>query len=288
MIATTTEQVPSDPRPLEPASGAAGGRSRGTDGRFWTRTGSTTPTRARLRTLIELLEHVSRADLGPRSARRSCDVHIADSLARARGPGAPQRRATSPISARAPVCPGLVLAATLPDAHVVLVESVSRKCAFLRDAAARDGPGERRGRVDARRGVAGRPRRAATCVCARALAALPVLYEYAAPLLRDQGCPGRLEGRRRRPTRPPTAAAAATQLGLREEPARSVTPFARLRAPHAARAAQDRAHAGRLSPAARHRDETPAVCQETCAESASRRASSGPDPPSPPLASAPA
>jgi 16S rRNA (guanine527-N7)-methyltransferase len=88
--------------------------------------------------------------------------------------------------------PGLVLAAALPAAHVVLVESVGRKCAFIDRAAAAAGldnaevvnarAEEWRGTVDV--------------VTARALAPLNVLVEYAAPLLVDGGHLVAWKGRR--------------------------------------------------------------------------------------------
>lgn len=74
--------------------------------------------------------------------------------------------------------PGLVLAAALgPDVQLTLVESVGKKCAFLRAAA--DGAGlgvdVRQSRI---KSVAPFP---ADAVTARALSALPKLLEYAAP-----------------------------------------------------------------------------------------------------------
>ncbi len=79
--------------------------------------------------------------------------------------------------------PGLVLAAALPDRSFVLVESVGRKCAFIRETAEAMGLANV-SVLHARAEEVGGPFDA---VCARALAALPVLCEYAAPLLRLGG-----------------------------------------------------------------------------------------------------
>ena len=91
--------------------------------------------------------------------------------------------------------PGLVLAAALPDAHVALVESSAKKCAFLERA------------VGAMRlhNVVAVPERAESwragmgsrdLVTARAVAPLNVLVEYAAPLLRVGGALVAWKGRR--------------------------------------------------------------------------------------------
>ena len=107
----------------------------------------------------------------------------------------------------------------------MLVESLSRKCAFLREAAAAMGLDERRRRrVRARR--SGRTARGACdVVTARALASLPVVYEYAAPLLRDGGVVVAWKGE---VTEAEAADGAARRdlLGLEEEPPLPVRPFA--------------------------------------------------------------
>lgn len=79
--------------------------------------------------------------------------------------------------------PGIALAIALPSAQVTLVESVSRKCAFLERAAAGVGLGNVEVLCSRVEDVGSRRFGAVT---ARALAQLPVLIEYAAPIL-DQG-----------------------------------------------------------------------------------------------------
>ena len=76
--------------------------------------------------------------------------------------------------------PGLIIAAARPSGHVTMVESVGKKCAFLR--AAIDAAGlpasVHQGRVEAA------PPISAEFVTARAFAPMPELLDYAAPWLR--------------------------------------------------------------------------------------------------------
>jgi 16S rRNA (guanine527-N7)-methyltransferase len=126
--------------------------------------------------------------------------------------------------------PGLVLAVALPQARVVLVESVGRKAEFLRRA--RDELGLARVEVVAQRAEewrAGLGR--CEVVCARALAPLNVLVEYAAPLLREDGVLVAWKGRRDAEEERDGAAAAA-RLGLRIEEVREVHPWPEAQALH--------------------------------------------------------
>jgi len=117
-----------------------------------------------------------------------------------------------------------VLAATLPDTRVALVESQRRKCAFLETAV------EAMGLTNAEVVCARAEEWEAglgTCdvVTARALAALPVLIEYAAPLLREGGVlvawKGQVDAREEA-----DGAAAAQFRGLAPQAVRSVAPYA--------------------------------------------------------------
>ena len=116
-----------------------------------------------------------------------------------------------------------MLAAARPEARITLVESVSRKCEFLRTAARRmDLQNVEVAWTRAEEWQSGLGR--CDVVCARALAALPVLAEYAAPLLVQDGVLIAWKGA----VSPEEAAdgiAAAAQLGLVVEPVRPVTPF---------------------------------------------------------------
>lgn len=150
------------------------------------------------------------------------DVHIADSLAALDLDELRSATTIADLGAGAGL-PGLAIAVALPHARVALVESVRRKCAFL--AATADAVGL--GNVDvvcarAEAWPAGRDRHDA--VCARALASLPVLCEYAAPLLRHHGAlvawkAGVDDAERR------AGDAAGAILGLEPQPPRSVAPY---------------------------------------------------------------
>jgi 16S rRNA (guanine527-N7)-methyltransferase len=153
---------------------------------------------------------------------QSLRVHVADSLAGLEVPELRTAGVVADLGAGAGL-PGLVLAAALPDARVVLVESVGRKCDFLRAAAAAMGLQNVevvRARAEEWADGAGR----CDVVCARALAALGVLCEYAAPLLTEGGVLVAWKGAIDAPEAD-DAAAAAAHLGLAPEPVRSVVPF---------------------------------------------------------------
>jgi 16S rRNA (guanine527-N7)-methyltransferase len=154
---------------------------------------------------------------------QSLRVHIADSLAGLEVPELRRAGVVADLGAGAGL-PGLVLAAALPDARVLLVESVGRKCDFLRAAAAAmglDNVEVVRARAEEWADGIGR----CDVVCARALAALGVLCEYAAPLLTDGGVLVAWKGAVDE-QEADDASAAAAHLGLAAEPVRSVIPFA--------------------------------------------------------------
>jgi 16S rRNA (guanine527-N7)-methyltransferase len=116
-----------------------------------------------------------------RAPAEAVRVHIADSLDGLRVGELRQANRVADIGAGAGF-PGLVLASALPDAHVSLIESVGRKCAFMDRAAASaslDNVEVVQGRAETWSEGAG------TCdvVTARAVAPLTALVEYAAPLL---------------------------------------------------------------------------------------------------------
>ena len=106
---------------------------------------------------------------------------------------------------------------------MVLVESVGRKCAFIRDTAAAMGL-ENVEVVDKRIEAWAEGRERCDAVCARALAALPVLCEYAAPLLRPGGVLVAWKGHVDE-TEAADGRAAAVHLGLAPERILPVTPY---------------------------------------------------------------
>jgi 16S rRNA (guanine527-N7)-methyltransferase len=84
--------------------------------------------------------------------------------------------------------PGLPLAVALPEARVDLIESARRKAATIgRLIEAADIPNARAVNARAEEWAAGEGREAYDTVVVRAVAALPVLLEYASPLLREGG-----------------------------------------------------------------------------------------------------
>jgi 16S rRNA (guanine527-N7)-methyltransferase len=154
---------------------------------------------------------------------RAVDVHVADSLVALDVPQVRSARAIADLGSGGGF-PGLVLAAALPEAHVTLVESVGKKCAHLEATA--DGAGL--GNVDvvnarAEDWYAGAGTQ--DLVTARAVASLPVLVEYASPLLRVGGALLAWKGRPD-PQEEADGAAAAAILGLEAGAARPMMPYA--------------------------------------------------------------
>jgi 16S rRNA (guanine527-N7)-methyltransferase len=177
---------------------------------------------ARLAALLEALEADSHAPTTVRSASEAVDVHIADSLVALELPVVREATRVADLGTGAGF-PGLPLAVALPHAHVALVESAARKCAFVAAAAAAAGLANaevvtaRAEGWDAGMGVH-------DLVAARALAPLAVLAEYAAPLLRESGVLVAWKGRRDEQEERDAAAAAAV-LGLTVEEIRAVQPY---------------------------------------------------------------
>ena len=152
---------------------------------------------------------------------KGANVHIADSLAGLEVDAVREAARIVDLGSGAGL-PGLVLAIERPEAEVVLVESVGKKCGWLertieelglenvRVACARAEELE-----EAPFGV----------VTARALAALPVLCEYAAPLLVEGGAlvawKGAVDAREEA-----DGLQAAEVLGLVREEVRAVEPYA--------------------------------------------------------------
>jgi 16S rRNA (guanine527-N7)-methyltransferase len=154
--------------------------------------------------------------------RRAVDVHIADSLAGLEIEELRTAKLMADLGAGAGL-PGLALAAVLPDTLVVLVEASRRKCDFLSSAIAAMGLENAEvvwARAEEWHDGIGR----CDVACARALAALPVLCEYAAPLLREEGLLVAWKGSVSDAERT-DAQAAATHLGLAPDEVRPVIPF---------------------------------------------------------------
>jgi 16S rRNA (guanine527-N7)-methyltransferase len=153
----------------------------------------------------------------PREARR---VHIADSLVGLEVSAVREAGRIADLGAGAGL-PGLVLAIVLPRAEVVLVESVRKKCAWIAATAERLGLANARVTCARAEEVREEP---FDVVTARALAALAVLCEYAAPLLRENGVLVAWKGAVGEAEEGDGLAAAAV-VGLRREEVRAVEPY---------------------------------------------------------------
>jgi 16S rRNA (guanine527-N7)-methyltransferase len=157
-----------------------------------------------------------------RAPAEAVTAHVADALVGLELPDVREAATIADLGAGAGF-PGLPLAIACPGARVALVESNARKCAFLRRlaaAAAVDNAAVVAERAEA--WAAGRE--ACDVVTARALAPLPVLAEYAAPLLRPGGALVAWKGRRD-PDEELAGARAAAELGLVVEEVRPVRPY---------------------------------------------------------------
>lgn len=157
-----------------------------------------------------------------RDARLAIDVHLADSLA-ALELGAVRAAGTIADLGAGAGFPGLVLAVAVPGAEVSLVESQARKCAFIERLRTVAEIGNARV-VCTRAEEWGEGLRRNGVVVARALAAQPVVLEYAAPLLRLGGTLVDWRGRRV-PEEEEAADLAAALLGLRRTEVRKVIPY---------------------------------------------------------------
>ena len=118
------------------------------------------------------------------------------------------------------------MAAALPEAHVDLVESTRRKCEVIERLATAAGLQNRVSALPVRaedhaRGVG---KAAYDVATARALAPLPVICEYAAPLLRLGGVAIAWKGARQ-PDEEAAGARAASKLGFGDAQVMPVSPF---------------------------------------------------------------
>jgi 16S rRNA (guanine527-N7)-methyltransferase len=182
-----------------------------------------------LAAILRELDTAERAPTTVRDPREAVDAHLADSLV---GLDFEEIRSASTIAdlGSGAGFPGTVLAVALPQAHVSLVESQRRKCEFVQTLCANARVANAHvvcARVeDWQQGAA-----ASDAVVARALAAQPVVLEYAAPLLKLGGALVDWRGRRNE-AEEAAAAVAAQTLGLRLREIRHVQPFAQARDRH--------------------------------------------------------
>jgi 16S rRNA (guanine527-N7)-methyltransferase len=136
--------------------------------------------------LVRLLEE-PRAPISVSTVSRAHEVHIADSLSGLQLEPIRSAARIADVGSGAGL-PGLVLAAALPETRVDLIESIERKCAFLRDAIARMGLANASAVCERSEDwAAGGGREAYDAVTARAVGPLATLAELASPLLREGG-----------------------------------------------------------------------------------------------------
>jgi 16S rRNA (guanine527-N7)-methyltransferase len=151
--------------------------------------------RAALQTVLDMLA-TERASVSSIVDQRAWTVHVADSLTGLEVPALRKAKRIADVGSGAGF-PGLVLAVALPDANVDLIESVGRKCDFMRrviDAAAIANANVLNARSEEI--ATGQGREAYDAVTARAVGRLSTLAELASPLLREGGTLVAWKGRR--------------------------------------------------------------------------------------------
>ena len=180
--------------------------------------------------VLRALQADEHAPTAVRDPERAANVHVNDSLAALELEPVRGARQIADLGSGAGF-PGIALAVALPAAEISLIESQRRRCEFLQRVCALAG-------IDNARVVCARAEEwheglnANDAVVARAVGPVPVVLEYAAPLLRVggslvdwRGAPGRREEEA-------AAASAAAELGLRRVEVRRVEPFAGAREHH--------------------------------------------------------
>jgi 16S rRNA (guanine527-N7)-methyltransferase len=142
--------------------------------------------RAALTTVLELLAE-ERASVSSVVDRRAWRVHVEDSLTGLEVPELRAARRIADIGAGAGF-PGLVLAVALPDAEIDLIESIGRKCDFMRRAIAAAGiPNANVVQARSEDWASAAGRESYQAVTARAVGRLSTLAELASPLLKPNG-----------------------------------------------------------------------------------------------------
>jgi 16S rRNA (guanine527-N7)-methyltransferase len=175
-----------------------------------------------LRAVLALQAEDPTASTTVRPVDEAADRHVADSLVALELSAVREARRIADLGAGAG-WPGLALAAALPGARVVLVESAARHCRYLAKAVAAAGLANVEvvhARAEAWPEGIGQH----DVVTARALASLPVVCEYAAPLLEEGGVLVAWKGA----VAAGEAAAGATaaiELGLEPGEVRRVEPY---------------------------------------------------------------
>jgi 16S rRNA (guanine527-N7)-methyltransferase len=142
--------------------------------------------RAQLETILALLAE-ERASVSSVVDNRAWQVHVVDSLTGLEVPELQGAQRIADVGAGAGF-PGLVLAVALPGTQVELIESVGRKCEFIRQAiAVAEIPNATVLNTRSEDLASGDGREAYDAVTARAVGRLSTLAELASPLLKPNG-----------------------------------------------------------------------------------------------------
>jgi 16S rRNA (guanine527-N7)-methyltransferase len=191
--------------------------------------------REAMRAVLDLLAADRAAPSAVRSPEEAWRVHVADSLSGLEIEALREARRLADVGAGAGF-PGLPLALALPEARVTLVESIRRKCEFIRraiEAAPIANASVICGRAET--WAADPPprggREAHDAVTARAVGRLSTLAELASPLLADGGVLVAWKGRRR-PDEEIELERAAERLAMEPVDILAVGPYAGSRHRH--------------------------------------------------------
>ncbi len=156
--------------------------------------------RAAMHAIVALLAEERAAPSAVRDPEQAWRVHVADSLTGLEVEALRVARRIADLGAGAGF-PGLPLAVALPDSQVDLIESIARKCEFIRQAIERAGIANARVLCERSESWAAAPppdggREGYDAVTARAVGRLSTLAELASPLLAEGGALIAWKGRR--------------------------------------------------------------------------------------------
>jgi 16S rRNA (guanine527-N7)-methyltransferase len=151
---------------------------------------------AKMRRLLELLAEERASVSSVIEPQRAWNIHVLDSLSGLAFPQLAEARQVADLGAGAGF-PGLALALAVPEMHVSLVESIGRKCEFMRRAIADVGiPNAQVVCARSEELARGEGREAYAAVTCRAVGRLVEVAELASPLLRNGGALVVWKGRR--------------------------------------------------------------------------------------------
>ena len=187
--------------------------------------------REALEKVLELLAEERASVSSVTDPDQAWKVHVADSLSGLEAEDLSKARRIADIGSGAGF-PGLVLAVALPASRVDLIESVGRKCDFIRRALASAGIGNARVIESRSEDLAGADgRESYDAVTARAVGRLSTLAELASPLLHEGGVLVAWKGRRD-PGEEAQMEDAAAELAMRPLDVLHVGPYAGSRNRH--------------------------------------------------------